>query len=98
VIIDKVEAEEVSALLREYADFVEFFSGESFEIKISVRFFTATGGDKSIEHFVTRNDALFDHESNETIFDLMRRRASLIEQRLNELGAPISVVSAAVVK
>jgi len=67
---------------------MEAFAAGIFETKLDLKY-RADWNSKSeghVEHYITRRDELFDHDSNEMVWVLLNKRMTLIDDRLSELG------------
>jgi hypothetical protein len=84
------DIDEVAGLLKERSDLLAAFNAGTFQIKLDITFSpTAFSEDRHIEHWLTRDDALLDHESNDLMWRLLRRRVTLIDERLAEIGVEV---------
>jgi hypothetical protein len=60
------------------------------QIKLDITFSSEPfSEDSHIDHWLTRSDALFDHGSNDLIWRLLRRRITLMDERLAEIGVEV---------
>jgi len=90
VTLKENDVDEAAGLLKERSELIAAMSAGMIQIKLDITFRPELySKDQHVEHWLTRSDALLDHESNDLTWRLLWRRIALIDERLAELGIKV---------